>query len=569
MKIAHRPRGMVTHFQSDSGLAGNHAYATLAQTVSGTSGNAFFSASATLATAALGAGSIVNIGVSNHAYTVISKSGTTLNVTPNLTQTYSAGTALKIDGIAAWGGVTGYGSSATQVTAANKPGYLPAYTNGLDTILFTMAAKAMTLATSTLADNLFATGGTILFVISADSAGASSAGRLVEKVNSGGTAIWNIITTAAGGGYYAIQFNYVTSGTAAVFDTNSVVLLNTPQLVSLYYDASTPAVAPVILVIGAAVGVTTTITPTGTATADTGGAYTFGNRAAGDRGYDGRMMEIRMWKRKLSDFELGRQAQYLARKWGFALFAGVVQAYGATTTTQYYGARSFLFAIPTILSGTYPLVIYLHGGTGTSTNFLTAIQPGVLMGATSIYAFPQATNNDGGSATWNEGSATPFNNAPDTSYINNLVDYITNTLAAGRVNTAKIFLCGHSNGAMLAYRLVIENPAKYAGMIALSGEAMVANPNTYTGKIRHYHGQDDTNVPLAGGVGPSGQTYTPVQANVQEFTLVNSGAGMVVSTDFFILPSPAEHTTLSLGTALALSPYSTTFAAIVNDFISA
>lgn len=561
--LATKPYGQRIDLSTDKGLT--HAYGTLAQTVTGTIGASFFTASSTLATASIRTGSIIHVTASDHVYTVTSVAGTTLNVTPVLTQNY-VGSSLKVDAISAFVGRDGFGSSATQGTAAAQPAYIPALTNGLDTIEFPGATKALSLAANTAYDDVFATGGTIMFVLGVNDAGTSGAGRIVEKLNGGGTAIWNLLTTSAGGGFCKLLFNYVTSGTAGVFTTTgAVVALSIPQLVTISYDASNPGTAPVMRIIGLPVNVDITTPPTGTATSDAGGAHTIGNRAAGDRAFNGRLMVMKSWKRVLKTRELERTEKTLMAKWG------VTPYFDRTGTVMYVGGRLCIYAEPPAPVTNAPLVIFLHGGTGTAATFATQLATGPLLGDVVIRVFLTATENAGAATTWNSNSPPPtFNNAPDSDYIASLINYF---VAQGKVDPTKVFVVGHSNGAMMAYRMAIEHPTLITGgVFALAGVVMVPNPNTYTGKIRHFHGADDANIPIAGGVGLGGNTYPVPQTTVTAFTAANSGggvsAGTALSDDFIVLPSPAEHTVASLTTALTLAPYSTTLQQEIATFVT-
>jgi predicted esterase len=472
---------------------------------------------------------------------------------------------LKIDIAQTWVGNEGYGSSATQATAGNRPAFIPAYFNGRDSLAFTMAAKALTLANYTQSDNIFATGGTYTCVVAPVSDGASQLGRIIEKVNGGGSACWNLITGALSGGYVKIQFNRVTSGTAGAWTTNNVVQVNVPQIISISYNDADPTTAPVIRVQGVPVTVTTTTPPTGTPLSDAGGAYTIGNRAAGDRGFEGYHMIHRMWKRVLSNFEHGRQERYLAAEWGATLYNSTIDTTGRSLS---YGGRNFFITGPTDQSGTKPIVYFFHGGGGTAATFITQTAGVAALMAESCYmVFLTATPNYADVTSWNPDDSVYFNRAPDSQYLIDLDTHIRTKLLPTKIDATKRRAMAHSVGSMFVYRMAIEYPTFFDRIFCLSGEAMITNTNLYTGRIRHYHGADDANVPLAGGVGPSGAAYTPVQANIQAFTASNSGAGVVVDTDFIVLPSPAEHTVSSIGTALALPPYSTTLPAVINSFI--
>lgn len=539
-----------------------HAYATLAQTVTGTIATHTLTASSTLATASLVIGSIIRVTASNHEYTVQNVSGTVITTVEALSQSY-AGSSLKIDIVDQWNALDGYGNVATQATSTKRPAYVPGIVNGNDAVEFNASTKALTLATNTQTDNIFANGGTFLFIAGVDSDGGGTLGRIIEKTTSGGVAAWNIVTTTSAGGFYKILFNVVTSGTAGAWLTGSAVALTEPQIVSISYNSSTPTVPPVIRVQGYELpAITETSTPTGTVLNDAGGVYTIGNRIAADRGLDGRLMEVFAYKRVLSTWELGNIESYFANLYGYELYDNPV---------KYYGAREFTITKPSVVAAV-PLLILLHGGGGSASTFIQQLQIGPVMGESAVLAFLTATKNNDGFRTWNSGGAQTFNNAPDSTYIANLVNHIATKVYPDYVDLDQVYLVGHSNGGMMSYRMAIEHPELFAGVFAMSADVMVTNPNTYTGRIMHYHGAEDTNVPLTGGVGSGGITYTPPLATVQLFTNANNGTGVVFSEDgltgdFFILPSPAEHSVASLKTALTLAPYSTTLPDVIYNFI--
>lgn len=558
--MTYTPSNAKLRLNAQRGLT--HAYGTLAQTVSGVMGSNTLTASATLATAAIRTGSVINVGASNDPYTVASVVTTTITTVEPLTTTYIALTALKVDAVETWAGNEGFGSSATQATAANRPAYIPSVTDAAARvgIEFTAAAKALPL-TNTAIDNIFAGGGTVSFVIGANDAGGGSAGRVMEKVDGGGTAAWNIVTTTASGGFYRILFNQVTSGTAGAWTTGSVVALTIPQIVTLTYNSTTPTVAPVIRVVGLDVPITETATPTGTAVSDAGGALTIGNRAAGDRGLNGRLFELYMWGTIRNNWDLTKLDKYWANKYAITLF---------DNSAQFYGARAYDVSFPA--AGTRPLILNLHGGGGDADTFETQLQYGTLVGDVAVLVFPTATKNVNGTNTWNSGGAQTFNEAPDSEYLVNLINHVTAEALSRGITVSDVYVVGHSNGGMMAYRLVIEHPEVFAGVFAISADVMIDNPNTFTGKLKHIHGENDANVPLAGGVGSGGIYYTPVIATVQEFTLVNGGTGVTSGsdlTDDFITLAGAEHIMSSLGTVLAAVPYETTFAELILDFITA
>lgn len=548
----------------------SHGYSALSQTVSGTVGTNTLLASATLATASCVPGSVINVGTGNDPYTVASKSGTTLTTVQTLISNYAVLTALKVDVVSAWVGSDGFGSSALQGTPANQPAFVPnGAANNQATIVYPMGAKALTLANYPLTDNIFVGGGTVFGVINAVTAGASGLGRVIERETSGGAAAWNIQTIAGGAGFIGLQFNQVTSGTAGAWRTNAVIQQNAPQIFSIYYNSSTPTVPPIFRVQGILVATVLVTTPTGTAISDTGGAYTIGNRPAGDRGFDGAINMLYIYKRLLRIYESQCMERWLANMWGAPLFGSTFIGSGSL----FYGNRPFDYSTPDA-PASVPMLLCLHGGGGSGPIFEIQLQLAALFRQKAVLVFPTATPNNQNSNTWNSGGFQTFNYAPDTTYLPSLVDWVIKNVALSGFSITETYLVGHSNGAMMSYRLVIDHPTKFAGVFALSADVQVPNPDIYSGRIQQWHGQDDMNVPLAGGVGIGGRYYTPVIPTVQGFTHVNSGRGIVLGTqsplfiaDFNIVPSPAAHILSSIANVIINPPYSTTLAQLIYNFV--
>ncbi len=546
-----------------------HGYTTLSQTVSGTSGTHTLTANSTLATTSCVTGSVIRIDTADDEYTIASVAGAVITTIEALSTDYTAAT-LKVDVVSAWVGSEGFGSSAAQGTAANRPAYIPnGAANGQAAIVYPMGAKAMVLANNVHTDNFFVGGGTLWGVINAVTAGASNLGRVIERETSGGAAAWNIQTIAGGGGFLGLQFNQITSGTTGSFRTNAVVEQNAPQIFNIYYNSSTPTIPPIFRVQGVTVATVTVTPPTGTAISDTGGTYTIGNRPAGDRGFNGAINMFYMYKRLLTVYESQCLERFLSNMWGAPLFGSTFLGTGRL----FYGNRTFDYSTPDA-PASVPMLLCLHGGGGDGPTFEIQLQLGALFRQEAILVFPTGTPDQYGSPTWNSGGFQTFNYAPDTIYLPGLVDWVTKNVALTGFTVTEVYIVGHSNGGMMAYRLVIDHPTKFAGIFAISADVMVTNPDVYSGRIQQWHGQDDANVPLAGGVGIGGRTYPPVIETVQQFTHVNHGRGVVVGSsdplviaDFNITPSPAAHSIHSQALVLQDPPYETTFAQLIYNFV--
>ncbi len=171
--------------------------------------------------------------------------------------------------------------------------------------------------------------------------------------------------------------------------------------------------------------------------------------------------------------------------------------------------RSYLLHLPPGWSplDPAPLVVGLHGGSNSASTFAwTSHLDDAVASRGWITVYPDGVRVDGGSATWNAGTccapATTLG-VDDVAFVDALLDQVSTLVA---VDPRRIFIVGHSNGGMLAYRLACELP----GRIAAIGVVAAAIDDTRPCTPRHpmslvaVHGRRDENVPLAGGYGTRG-----------------------------------------------------------------
>ncbi len=164
-----------------------------------------------------------------------------------------------------------------------------------------------------------------------------------------------------------------------------------------------------------------------------------------------------------------------------------------------FNGRTYRCTTPNFEERAYPLALCLHGGGGSGFTFSEQMDINNTIGEDCIIVYPTATVNQDGFTAWNSGG--PFNPlVDDVAYLNSLLAAMIDT---ERVDTSRIYLFGHSNGGMMCYRLICEQPTRYAGMFSMSGDLLsdIPNPDTFTGKYKETHGTLDQNVPINGGYG--------------------------------------------------------------------
>jgi polyhydroxybutyrate depolymerase len=174
-----------------------------------------------------------------------------------------------------------------------------------------------------------------------------------------------------------------------------------------------------------------------------------------------------------------------------------------------------------------PLVIGLHGGLGSGEQFARNTRfDEAADGGAFIAVYP-----DGVGRTWNGGrccGAAVRQDIDDVAFISALIDRMTTGFPA---DPARVYVTGHSNGGIMAFRLACELAGKITaiGVVAASletGECSPARPVS----VLLIHGDADENHPLEGGQGPesiSGVDFTSV---ADTMAVVSGGMGCSSAT---------------------------------------
>jgi poly(3-hydroxybutyrate) depolymerase len=194
---------------------------------------------------------------------------------------------------------------------------------------------------------------------------------------------------------------------------------------------------------------------------------------------------------------------------------------------QFYGGRSMLVYVPSQLpaAGSRTLVVVLHGGLGNAQRIesmqtehglnldAAAEQHSFLVAYLNGTPVTRLLGND--KLGWNAGGGccgrSASSNIDDVSYIKGAIDFLASRYG---VNRSRVYGMGHSNGAMMTLRMVCETGV-YAAAISISGPLNLDNPNCSAAKGRQIlgiHGENDENVPIAGGVGSKGLSRVDFQS---------------------------------------------------------
>lgn len=206
--------------------------------------------------------------------------------------------------------------------------------------------------------------------------------------------------------------------------------------------------------------------------------------------------------------------------------AGVVPPGFSSITTADGQVRSYLVSD---LSGDEPapLLFVLHGFGGNaqamsgSTNIEDSLDEYDL---DAVVVYPSGTGAEQGlPQSWNAGTCCPFatfNLVDDVAFFDEL---IASLIAQYDIDTTRVWVVGHSNGGMMAYRLACELSTRVTAIGVAAGALVIDTcaPSRPVSAL-HVHGELDTVVPLAGG-NSLGLVFPSTQLSVETFSRANDG----------------------------------------------
>lgn len=145
--------------------------------------------------------------------------------------------------------------------------------------------------------------------------------------------------------------------------------------------------------------------------------------------------------------------------------------------------------------------------------------------------YPQGTGRIPTARSWNSGGAQVLaarRGMDDVRFVASLVRQLQERLPD---DSERLFAVGMSNGAAMAYRVAIERPGLFAGIVAVGGcpARELPAPTNPTG-ILHVHGTADTFVPYDGGIGrgPSSGSLRSVEETIAMWVLANGASAMAI-----------------------------------------
>jgi polyhydroxybutyrate depolymerase len=176
-------------------------------------------------------------------------------------------------------------------------------------------------------------------------------------------------------------------------------------------------------------------------------------------------------------------------------------------TTPDGRVRTYRLYVPTSASSgdRLPLLLALHGGLGWGAQFeANSGFDGLAEANRFIVVYPDGTNNRPGDTkllTWNGGLCcrpAAEQEVDDVGFLRALIDRLE---AEQPVDQNRVFVTGHSNGAILGYRLACELSDQVLAIGVQSGVIGVPCHPSQPVSVFHLHGLADSNIPIDGGRG--------------------------------------------------------------------
>ncbi len=175
--------------------------------------------------------------------------------------------------------------------------------------------------------------------------------------------------------------------------------------------------------------------------------------------------------------------------------------------------REFRLFLPAFPQRNLPLVIALHGGGG---NRSTMEEMANLSWFAQLYgtavAYPEGTGEESFDTffgTWNAGRCCGDARTDNVDDVGFLRAVITDLRRTPLIDPARVYILGHSNGAMMAYRAACEMADQVAAIATVgslgvfdSGSGVYDQcPLVAAVPTLHIHGTEDICSPIAGGTG--------------------------------------------------------------------
>lgn len=177
------------------------------------------------------------------------------------------------------------------------------------------------------------------------------------------------------------------------------------------------------------------------------------------------------------------------------------------TFTHAGGPRTYIVRVPSRAAerAPMPVILAFHGGGGNAAGFkkyagLDAIadREGVLV------VYPDGTGPLARRLlTWNAGACCGYAQSHNVDDVGFALAILADLARDMPLDPTRVYATGHSNGAMMAYRLAIEASERIAAIAPVAGMMVSSHfPPKRPVPVLHVHSVDDPRAVYTGGLGP-------------------------------------------------------------------
>lgn len=167
--------------------------------------------------------------------------------------------------------------------------------------------------------------------------------------------------------------------------------------------------------------------------------------------------------------------------------------------------RSYILHVPARAGRPWPVIVAFHGGGGDAAGFVAYAGLDAIADREGfVVVYPNGTGAlRNRLLTWNAGDCCGHarnSGVDDVGFAVAVLDDVERRLPIDRART---FAVGHSNGAMMSYRLAAEHADRIAGVVAVGGAYNLPRLGaSQPVAILHIHSVDDPRALYGGGLGP-------------------------------------------------------------------
>jgi polyhydroxybutyrate depolymerase len=176
------------------------------------------------------------------------------------------------------------------------------------------------------------------------------------------------------------------------------------------------------------------------------------------------------------------------------------------TGTVEIGGRQVTVHVPDLYDPARPapLVVALHGYTSNAEELETCLRLTPEADRRGfVYAYPDGSADDGGERFWNATDACcAFSDSePDDS--RHLSELISTIQGSYRIDPARVYLIGHSNGGFMAFRMACDHADQVTAIVSLNGatwnDSARCRPSEPVSVLAVHSSADET-ISFSGGV---------------------------------------------------------------------